>query len=137
MLPPSPSHTRPRRPSLNIPLSSSHSFSNIAEIYSDARTHGYKGPSRTVRLSRAIPSGDGALSKSEDGTRCVVAGRECEYQTYAKCIGSRLYELEKVCASSECQILRPLFHRSIKPRSAMAATESTLGRTYGRAILSR
>ncbi|KIY43394.1 hypothetical protein FISHEDRAFT_52780 [Fistulina hepatica ATCC 64428] len=46
--------------------------------FSDARFHGaYQGPSRTVRLPRAT-SGGGALSKSEDGTRCAVTGKECE-----------------------------------------------------------
>ncbi|THH21492.1 hypothetical protein EW146_g117 [Bondarzewia mesenterica] len=72
-----PPQTRPRRPSLHIHPSSSQSLHTLSDIYSDARTHGYQGPIRTVRLPRATPSGNGALSKSEDGTRCVVAGREC------------------------------------------------------------
>jgi hypothetical protein len=47
------------------------------EAYSDARTHGYDGPSRTVRLARVTTSGGGAVARSEDGTRCAVAGKEC------------------------------------------------------------
>lgn len=73
--PPPPS--RPRRPSLQLlPPNSSYSGS-LSDLYSDARTHGYSGHSKTVRLPRATASGGGAIAKSEDGTRCVVAGREC------------------------------------------------------------
>lgn len=46
--------------------------------YSDSRFHGYQGPSRTVRLPRATPFGGGSVSKSEDGLRCAVAGKECQ-----------------------------------------------------------
>lgn len=73
--PPPPS--RPRRPSLQLlPPNTSYSGS-LSDLYSDARTHGYSGHSKTVRLPRATASGGGAIAKSEDGTRCVVAGREC------------------------------------------------------------
>jgi hypothetical protein len=30
-----------------------------------------------VRLPGTAPSGGGAIAKSEDGMRCVVAGKEC------------------------------------------------------------
>ncbi|KZT72008.1 hypothetical protein DAEQUDRAFT_686910 [Daedalea quercina L-15889] len=46
------------------------------EMYSDSRTHGYQGPTRHVRLSRVTAGGGAAIAKSEDGIRCVVAGRE-------------------------------------------------------------
>ncbi|KAI0819575.1 hypothetical protein BC628DRAFT_1491791 [Trametes gibbosa] len=51
----------------------------LPEVYSDAREHGYTGPTRHVRLPRATSHGGGSIAKSEDGVRSVVAGRECEY----------------------------------------------------------
>ncbi|OCH91390.1 WD40 repeat-like protein [Obba rivulosa] len=44
--------------------------------YSDSRTHGYQGPTRHVRFPRAMANGGGAMAKSDDGRRCVVAGKE-------------------------------------------------------------
>lgn len=32
-----------------------------------------------MRLSRVTGGGNAAIAKSEDGVRCVVAGRECKY----------------------------------------------------------
>lgn len=53
---------------------------NPFEIYTDSRTHGYQGPSRNVRLSRVTAAGGGgAIAKSEDGTRCAVAGKDCKF----------------------------------------------------------
>ena len=52
-------------------------FLNPFEPYSDSRKHGYQGSSRNVRLGRVIPSGGGALAKSDDGMRCAVTGKEC------------------------------------------------------------
>ncbi|TFK63945.1 WD40 repeat-like protein [Pluteus cervinus] len=49
---------------------------NSTEVYIDARTQGYQGPSRSVRLVRATPSGGGAIARSEDGLRCAVTGKE-------------------------------------------------------------
>lgn len=49
-----------------------------ADLYSDSRKHGYQGPVRNVRLHRATTNGGGTIAKSDDGLRCVVAGRECE-----------------------------------------------------------
>ncbi|KDQ51501.1 hypothetical protein JAAARDRAFT_210996 [Jaapia argillacea MUCL 33604] len=46
------------------------------EVYMDARLLGFQGPVRTVRFPRATSGGVGAIAKSEDGTRCVVAGKE-------------------------------------------------------------
>ncbi|TRM56232.1 hypothetical protein BD626DRAFT_441257 [Schizophyllum amplum] len=43
--------------------------------YSDARRH-TTGPSRHVRVPRVAPPGGGAIAISEDGERCVVAGKE-------------------------------------------------------------
>ncbi|KAH9941480.1 hypothetical protein B0H21DRAFT_546035 [Amylocystis lapponica] len=63
-----------RRPSIHNRGSSS--FSVLPEIYSDSRTHGYQGPTRHVRFPRATSNGGGAIAKSEDGVRCVVAGKE-------------------------------------------------------------
>ncbi|KAG9315433.1 hypothetical protein JVU11DRAFT_3043 [Chiua virens] len=51
-----------------------HSFSG--DLFSDSRFHGYQGPSRNVRLPRATTSAGGTIAKNEDGTKCVVAGRE-------------------------------------------------------------
>ncbi|KAH7923852.1 hypothetical protein BV22DRAFT_1067906 [Leucogyrophana mollusca] len=47
-----------------------------ADLYSDSRRHGYQGSTRNVRLHRATASGGGTIAKSEDGVRCVVAGKE-------------------------------------------------------------
>ncbi|KAJ3772857.1 hypothetical protein FB446DRAFT_642775 [Lentinula raphanica] len=47
-----------------------------ANIFYDPRTQGYQGASQTVRLQRACTNGGGAISKSPDGTRCVVTGKE-------------------------------------------------------------
>ncbi|KAH7885076.1 hypothetical protein F5I97DRAFT_1810259 [Phlebopus sp. FC_14] len=46
------------------------------DLFSDSRRHGYQGPIRNVRLPRAATSGGGTIANSEDGVRCVVAGRE-------------------------------------------------------------
>ncbi|KAJ7271881.1 hypothetical protein B0H12DRAFT_1298457 [Mycena haematopus] len=56
-----------------------------APVYSDSRTHPPQGTNvrissnpdatRNVRFTRATPSG-GIISRSEDGTRCAVAGTE-------------------------------------------------------------
>ncbi|KAI0741856.1 hypothetical protein C8Q80DRAFT_1196599 [Daedaleopsis nitida] len=48
----------------------------LPDVYSDSREHGYRGPTRHVRLARATTNGGGSIAKSEDGVRCVVAGRE-------------------------------------------------------------
>ncbi|KAJ3718424.1 hypothetical protein C8R42DRAFT_144193 [Lentinula raphanica] len=47
-----------------------------ANIFYDPRTQGYQGASQSVRLQRACTNGGGAISKSPDGTRCVVTGKE-------------------------------------------------------------
>ncbi|KAG1810953.1 uncharacterized protein BJ212DRAFT_1526217 [Suillus subaureus] len=68
--------TVPRRAStLNsaVPLSL---VGYTAELYSDSRKYGYQGPVRNVRLHRATTNGGGTIAKSDDGLRCVVAGRE-------------------------------------------------------------
>ena len=72
MLSPQASHRQ--RPSIHIS-----SFPSSPEPYTDARLHGYQGQTRTVRLPGAAPSGGGAIAKSEDGMRCVVAGKECVF----------------------------------------------------------
>ena len=63
---------RSHRPSIHI-----NSFTPLSDFYTDARLHGYQGPRRTVRLPGAASSGGGTIAKSEDGERCVVAGKEC------------------------------------------------------------
>ncbi|VDB85195.1 unnamed protein product [Peniophora sp. CBMAI 1063] len=71
-----PPMPRSRRPSLKIPADShSPSPSSRALPYFDSREHGYQGPTRSVRLSRASTPGGGVIAKSEDGVRCVVAGK--------------------------------------------------------------
>ncbi|KAJ4476615.1 hypothetical protein J3R30DRAFT_310066 [Lentinula aciculospora] len=48
-----------------------------ADFFYDPRTYGYQQrPLRTARLQRACTNGGGAISKSPDGTRCVVTGKE-------------------------------------------------------------
>ncbi|KAJ3813050.1 hypothetical protein F5876DRAFT_36006 [Lentinula aff. lateritia] len=55
----------------------SHISNNTSlDFFYDPRTHGYQGPPRSVRLQRACANGGGAISKSSDGTRCVVTGKE-------------------------------------------------------------
>ena len=51
---------------------------SVSDIYSDSRGHGPQGPPRNVRIPRAASSGGGAIAKSEDGSRCVVAGIDCK-----------------------------------------------------------
>lgn len=63
---------RSRRPSIQI-----NSVTSLADLYTDARLHGFQGQTRTVRLPGAAASGGGTIAKSEDGERCVVAGKEC------------------------------------------------------------
>ncbi|THH12229.1 hypothetical protein EW145_g102 [Phellinidium pouzarii] len=46
------------------------------EAFSDARTHGYRGPSRSVTLSNTSSPGGSAISRSQDCERCVVAGKD-------------------------------------------------------------
>lgn len=48
----------------------------MSEVYTDQRYHEYQGPSRTVRHPRACTVGGGAFATSEDGSRCVVAGKD-------------------------------------------------------------
>jgi hypothetical protein len=72
MLSPQPSSQRPQRLSIYT-----NSFVQLSELYTDARLHGHQGLTRTVRLPGAAASGGGAIAKSEDGERCVVAGKEC------------------------------------------------------------
>ncbi|KAH7915025.1 hypothetical protein BJ138DRAFT_998811, partial [Hygrophoropsis aurantiaca] len=50
------------------------------DLYSDSRKHGYQGPARNVRLHRATTNGGGTIAKSEDGVRCVVAGKELTHR---------------------------------------------------------
>ncbi|KAJ3786355.1 hypothetical protein GGU10DRAFT_427441 [Lentinula aff. detonsa] len=47
-----------------------------ADFFYDPRTQGYQGPSQAVRLQRACTNGGGAISRSPDGARCVVTGKE-------------------------------------------------------------
>lgn len=54
----------------------------VVDFYSDARTHGYQGPIRTVRLPRVTSSGGGAIARNEDGTHCAVAGMDCKLDVY-------------------------------------------------------
>ena len=70
-----------QRPSIQIS-----SFPLSPEPYTDARLHGYQGQTRTVRLPGAARSGGGAIAKSEDGMRCVVAGKECVFFGYSVCM---------------------------------------------------
>ncbi|PCH44052.1 hypothetical protein WOLCODRAFT_76205 [Wolfiporia cocos MD-104 SS10] len=67
----------PRRPVTPHLGTSPLSTSPKQDLYSDARTHGYQGPTRHVRLTRATSAGGGAIARNlEDGIRCIVAGRE-------------------------------------------------------------
>lgn len=48
----------------------------MSDLFSDSRFHGYQGPSRNVRLQRVATAGGGSISKSPDGKRCAVTGKE-------------------------------------------------------------
>ena len=74
MLSPQTASQRPQRPSIYT-----NSFAHLSDLYTDARLHGYQGPTRTVRLPGVAASSGGAIAKSEDGERCVVAGKECVF----------------------------------------------------------
>ena len=69
----------PARPTIQVPgFSPSPKPELFLETFSDSRTHGYKGPNRTVVLKGASSSGGGAISKNESEDRCAVVGRECK-----------------------------------------------------------
>ena len=48
----------------------------LPEVYTDQRHHEYQGPSRSVRHSRVCTVGGGTFATCEDGSRCVVAGKD-------------------------------------------------------------
>jgi WD repeat-containing protein 24 len=78
---------RPQRPSIHI-----NSFTPLSDLYSDARLHGYQGSTRTVRFPGAAASTGGTIAKSEDGERCVVAGKECVLTTFDGLVCTSLSE---------------------------------------------
>ncbi|KAM5544402.1 hypothetical protein V8D89_002062 [Ganoderma adspersum] len=65
-----------RRSSVNTTTNTNNFNLSLPEVFSDSREHGYKGPTRHVRFARATTNGGGSMAKSDDGVRCVVAGRE-------------------------------------------------------------
>ncbi|KAL5487631.1 RTC1 [Sanghuangporus weigelae] len=72
-----PLPTPAARPTLHLSgLQSLHEVQSPPETFSDSRTHGYQGPSRAVTLYAASSAGGSAISKSPDGKRCVVAGKD-------------------------------------------------------------
>lgn len=68
-----------RRPSLHNPFQPQ----VVVDIYSDSRSHGPQGPARHVRIPQAASQGGGAIARSEDGLRCVVAGKDCAWRLLA------------------------------------------------------
>ena len=84
--------------SVNRPLSIP-PYLNSSDSYSDSRKHGYQGSSRNVRLGRVIPSGGGALAKSDDGIRCAVTGKECKVIRLFSLLAC--HDLEMVISSFE------------------------------------
>ena len=70
-----------RRSSVNTAANGNSFNLSLPEVFSDSREHGYRGPTRHVRFARATTNGGGSMAKSDDGVRCVVAGRECECST--------------------------------------------------------
>ncbi|KAI0082042.1 hypothetical protein K474DRAFT_1671564 [Panus rudis PR-1116 ss-1] len=72
MLPTNIGASGSRRPSLHTTLPPSF----LPESYSDSRGHAPQGPTRHVRVPRVTTYGGGSIAKSEDGTRCVIAGKE-------------------------------------------------------------
>ncbi|KAG5719367.1 WD repeat-containing protein 24 [Termitomyces sp. T112] len=64
--------------------------SSDLSVYVDSRSYGMTGPTKNVRFPRATPGGGGAISKSEDGTKCVVTGKESLRIMYVS-DGSRSY----------------------------------------------
>ena len=69
--------TTQRRSSTFITATPAPLQSMPSDLFSDSRFHGHQGPSRNARFPRATASGGGTVAKSDDGARCVVAGREC------------------------------------------------------------
>ena len=45
----------------------------------DQRLSGFRGKSRSATLSNVSSLGGSVICKNQDGTRCVVAGKDCEY----------------------------------------------------------
>lgn len=44
----------------------------------DQRLSGFRGKSRSATLSNVSSMGGSVICKNQDGTRCVVAGKDCE-----------------------------------------------------------
>lgn len=77
---PMPASAAATRPTLQLSgLSSLHRPSPSVEAFSDSRTHAHRGPSRAVTLYNASSAGGSAISKSPDGERCAVVGKDCTY----------------------------------------------------------
>lgn len=87
---PNPPHTRPSLQLPNIASISRTSSQIQVERFSDARTHGFRGPSRAVTLPHAASSGSAAISKNSSGDRCVVVGNGCPCIKLLLYIQSRL-----------------------------------------------
>lgn len=51
---------------------------NTLNQFIDQRLTGFHGKSRTVTLPNASSLGGSAISKNQDNTRCVIAGKDCE-----------------------------------------------------------
>lgn len=109
-------------------------LNDLYDIYADSRKFGYRGPTRNVRLYRATPSGGGAISKSEDGVRCAVAGKECEsLQT----TDMELSKPNQLSGSFVSQMEQAPTIRAISRRLAQEDTVLTRLVTFGTGVDSR
>lgn len=108
-----------------------------ADLFSDSRFHGYQGPSRNVRLPRASTNGGGTVAKSEDGVRCVVAGRECSSNHSFSRPVLPDNGVEQPCASFVCRIQETQQPRSKSRALGLVGIASICPRTSGMGAGSR
>ena len=88
-----------------------------------------------MRFPRATTGGGGTVAKSDDGVRCVVAGRECASDSLL--VFSPDDPVDQPCAFFACQIhKRPQLQSKSRP-SASVDIASSSPRTSGMAVDSR
>lgn len=107
------------------------------DLFSDSRFHGYQGPSRNVRLPRATTSAGGTVAKSEDGVRCVVAGRECSSicSFSVSCLLTMVSN--QPCASFVCRTRKTRLPRTKRRPLGSVGTVWSSPRTSGMEVGSR
>ncbi|KAG6830920.1 hypothetical protein H0H87_006753 [Tephrocybe sp. NHM501043] len=81
-------------------------------VYIDSRSYNIHGPSKNVRLYRATPGGGGAISRSEDGVRCAVTGKECQLICLIHVRSAHILEALRILHISDGSIKSNLGHKS-------------------------